>query len=165
MQNNGARDGQNIDIEYRERLGPSLVVLISAAVCAPMAALVFAPIDTTLALVIGALVGAAIVVLMVAGSPVVRVSDGWLIAGRARIDVAYLGESSVFLGEDARNARGSGLDSRAFHLFRGGIDPVAVFTITDDDDPAPSWAISSRTPDRLVAAVRRAQTTRSTPRR
>ena len=42
---------------YRERLSPSLWVIVSAAVAAPMAALVFAPIDTTLALVAGALVG------------------------------------------------------------------------------------------------------------
>ena len=165
MQNNSARDGHNIDVEYRERLSPSLWVLVSAAVCAPMAALVFAPLDTTVSLVIGAIVGIGIVALMVAGSPVVRVKDGWLVVGRARIEVGYLGESSVFTGEEARNARGAGLDPRAFHLFRGGIDPVAEFAITDDDDPAPTWVISSRTPDRLVAAVRRAQLTPSTPRR
>jgi hypothetical protein len=35
---------------YRERLSPSLWVIVSAAVAAPMAALVVAPIDTTLAL-------------------------------------------------------------------------------------------------------------------
>ena len=59
---------------YRERLSPSLWVLVSAAVAAPMAALVFVPIDTTLALVVGALVGVAIVALLIAGSPVVEVT-------------------------------------------------------------------------------------------
>ena len=48
-------------VPYRERLSPSLWVIVSAAVAAPMAALVIAPIDTTLALVAGALVGVAIV--------------------------------------------------------------------------------------------------------
>ncbi|MHC3000256.1 DUF3093 domain-containing protein [Microbacterium sp. HJ5] len=151
--------------EYRERLGPSLWVMVSAAVAAPMAALVFAPIDTTVALVIGAAVGVAVVALLIAGSPVVSVRDGELRAGRAHIPVELLGEPSVFAGEDARIQRGSALDPRAWHMLRGGIDGVVVVPVTDPDDPAPAWVVSSRTPDRLAAAVRRAQITRRTPSR
>ncbi|WP_438352925.1 DUF3093 domain-containing protein [Microbacterium sp. CJ88] len=156
----GARDAART--EYRERLSPSLWLLVSAAVCAPMAALVFVPLDTTLALVIGALVGVAIVALMLAASPAVVVRDGVLRAGRAHIDVHFLGDGGWATGEDARTARGTGLDPRSWHLLRGGIDGVAVFEITDADDPAPSWVLSSRTPDRLVAAVRAARA--ATPR-
>ena len=68
-------------VPYRERLSPSLWVIVSAAVAAPMAALVIAPIDTTLALVVGALVGVAIVVFLIAGSPVVA-GEGWRAARR-----------------------------------------------------------------------------------
>jgi len=142
---------------YRERLGPSLWLLVSAAVCAPMAALVFVPLDTTVALVVGALVGVVLVALLVAGSPVVSVRDGVLHAGRAHIPVDLLDGGSWATGEDARHARGAGLHPRAWHLIRGGIDAVAVFAVTDPEDPTPYWVISSRTPDRLVAAVRRAQ--------
>ena len=95
-------------VSYRERLSPSLWVIVSAAVAAPMAALVIAPIDTTLALVAGALVGVAIVVFLIAGSPVVQVSDGVLTAGRAHIDLCHTGEVTVLTGEDARHARGPG---------------------------------------------------------
>ena len=49
------------------------------------------------------------------------------------------------------------------HLIRGGIDGVVIVAITDPDDPAPSWVLSTRTPDRLAAAVRRAQATPRTP--
>ncbi len=52
----GVRGGATV--HYRERLSPSLWTVIGAAVAAPMAALVFAPIDTTLALVAGVLGGA-----------------------------------------------------------------------------------------------------------
>lgn len=144
---------------YRERLSPSLWVLVAAAVCGPMAALVFAPIDTTIALVVGALVGAGIVALLVAGSPSLEVKDGMLRAGRARIPVDLLGEPAITHGDDARTARGPALDPRAWHVIRGGIDGVAVFPVLDPDDPAPSWVVSSRTPDRLAAAVRRARGT------
>jgi DUF3093 family protein len=150
---------------YRERLSPSLWVIVSAAVAAPMAALVIAPIDTTVALVAGAVVGVAIVALLIAGSPVVQVRDGILTAGRAHIDVGYTGEVTVLTGDDARHARGPGLHPRSWHVIRGGIDGIVIVEITDLDDPAPSWVLSTRTPDRFAAALRRAQATRRTPSR
>jgi hypothetical protein len=149
--------------EYRERLGPSLWILVSAAVAGPMAALVFVPIDTTIALIAGALVGVAVVALLVAGSPIVSLTDGVLHAGRAHIDVALLGEPEAFTGDEARLARGAGLDPRAWHVIRGGIDGIVTMPVIDPDDPTPAWVISTRTPDRLVAAVRRAQLRRRTP--
>ncbi|MFK4836797.1 DUF3093 domain-containing protein [Microbacterium sp. ZW T2_14] len=149
---------------YRERLGPSLWILVAAALVAPMAALVISPIDRTIALVVGAAVGVVLIALMIAAAPVVEVRDGELRAGRAHIDVEFLGMPQVHLGDDARHARGAGLDPRSWHLIRGGIDGLVVIPVTDADDPTTAWVISSRTPDRLSAAVRRAQITRSTPR-
>jgi hypothetical protein len=150
---------------YRERLSPSLWVLTSAAVIAPMAALVITPIDTTLALIAGAVVGVAIVSLLVAASPAVEVRGGLLTAGRAHIDVGFTGDVTVLGGDEAQHARGPGLHPRSWHLIRGGIDGLVIVTITDPDDPTPSWVISTRTPDRLAAALRRAQLTPRTPSR
>jgi len=150
---------------FRERLSPSLWVLVSAAVVAPMAALVFAPIDTTVALIAGVVVGVLFVTLLIAGSPVVAVEDGMLRAGRARIPVGLLGEPVALTGEEARTARGPGLDPRSWHVIRGGIDGVVVVPVEDRDDPAPSWVLSSRTPDRLAAAIRRDQVRPRTPSR
>ncbi|HKP08905.1 MAG TPA: DUF3093 domain-containing protein [Microbacterium sp.] len=159
----GARSGRTDG--YRERLGPSLWILVAAAVAAPMAALVITPIDTTVALIVGAGVGILLIALMILAAPVVEVRDGELRAGRAHIGVEFLGAAEVHAGEEARHARGAGLDPRSWHLIRGGIDGVVVFPVTDADDPTTAWVISSRTPDRLAAAVRRAQTTRRTPSR
>jgi hypothetical protein len=150
-------------VRYRERLSPSLWVIVSAAVIAPMAALVVTPIDTTLALLAGVVGGVAIVALLVAASPTLEVRDGELRAGRAHIDVALTGEVTVLSGEEARLARGPALHPRSWHLIRGGIDPVAIVEITDPDDPAPSWVLSTRTPDRLAGAIRRARATPRTP--
>ncbi|WP_434969259.1 DUF3093 family protein [Microbacterium sp. bgisy207] len=142
---------------YQERLGPSLWVIVSAAVLAPMAALVLAPIDTTVALIVGAAVGILAIAVLVWLSPVVRVSDGRVRAGRAWIAAHFLGEPVALTGEDARLARGPGLDATAWHLIRGGIDGVVVVPVVDPDDPARAWVISSRTPDRLAAAIRYAR--------
>jgi hypothetical protein len=159
----GARAGRADG--YRERLGPSLWILVAAAGTAPMAALVFTPVDTTAALVVGAGVGIVLIALLIAAAPSVEVRDGELRAGRAHIGVEFLGSPEVHVGDDARHARGAGLDPRSWHLIRGGIDAVVVIPVTDADDPTTAWVISSRTPDRLSAAVRRAQLTRRIPRR
>ncbi|MDF2994231.1 MAG: hypothetical protein K0S37_4745 [Microbacterium sp.] len=163
MQKRGC--GIRTGVEYRERLSPSLWALVAAAVCGPMAALVFSPIDTTFALVVGLIVAVAIVAGLVALSPVVEIRDGELRAGRAHIAVSLLGEPHGVEGDAARTARGSGLDRRAWHVIRGGIDGVVTVPVTDPEDPTPSWVVSTRTPDRLVAAIQRAQLRLRTPRR
>ena len=140
-------------IRYRERLAPSLWLFLGAALAGPMLALVFVPVGSGVALAIGAVATVAIIALMIAGSPRVQVDERVLRAGRAWIDASWLGTPEVRTGEEARQARGPGLPARGWHLIRGGIDGIVIVPNTDPNDPAPSWTISSRTPDRLAAAI------------
>lgn len=142
---------------YRERLSPSLRLLVTVALAGPMVSLIFVPVGSTVALVIGAAVSAVLVTLFIALTPVVAVTGTVLRAGRAHIDTRYLGEATALTGEEARVARGTGLPARGWHLIRGGIDGVVIVANTDPDDPIESWTISTRTPDRLAAAIRAAQ--------
>ncbi|MGN7859465.1 DUF3093 domain-containing protein [Microbacterium sp. 22303] len=152
---NAARDAGTAPTatRYHERLAPSLWLFLAAALGGPMLALVFVPAGSGVALIIGIAATVAIIVLMIAGSPRVAVEKHVLRAGRAWIDASWLGEPEVRTGEDARQARGPGLPARGWHLIRGGIDGVVIVPNTDPADPAPSWTISSRTPDRLAAAI------------
>ena len=138
---------------YRERLAPSLWLFLAAALGGPMLALVFVPAGSGPALVIGTVATIAIIALMILGSPRVQVEERVLRAGPAWIDAAWLGDPEVRTGDEARQARGPGLPARGWHLIRGGIDGIVVVPNTDPADPAPSWTISSRTPDRLAAAI------------
>ncbi len=149
--------------DYRERLTPPLWAFIAAALIAPMAALVFVPLNSTVALVAGCAVAVAVIALLVLSSPVVEVRDGWLRAGRARIDTRHLGSPVEFRGEEARQHRGPKLDPRSWHLIRGGIDGLVVVPLEDPDDPVPAWVISTRTPDRLRSALWSASVRRRTP--
>jgi hypothetical protein len=142
---------------YRERLSPSLRLLVTVALAGPMVSLVFVPIGATVALVAGAAVSAALLALFVWLAPVVSVEGGVLRSGRAHIDVRFLGDPRALTGDEARQARGPLLPARGWHLIRGGIDGLVVVPNTDEDDPVDSWTISSRTPDRLAAAIRAAQ--------
>ncbi|OAN38044.1 DUF3093 domain-containing protein [Microbacterium sp. H83] len=143
---------------YRERLSPSLWLLVTVALAGPMVSLIFVRIgSTTFALIVGAAVSALLVLGAISVTPVVRVEGGVLHAGRAHIDARHLGEPLALTGEDARQARGPGLPARGWHLIRGGIDGVVVVPNTDADDPVDTWTISTRTPDRLAAAIRAAR--------
>ncbi|HWK76212.1 MULTISPECIES: DUF3093 domain-containing protein [unclassified Microbacterium] len=150
-------------VRYRERLSPSLWMLVTAAVAAPMLTLTFTPLGSLPALLIGVAVALALIVLMIAGSPGIRIDGTILRAGRAHIDARWLGEVTELSGEDARIARGAGLSARGWHLIRGGIDGVVVVENIDPADPATNWTISTRTPDRLAAAIREARETTMRP--
>ncbi|GAT73245.1 hypothetical protein MHM582_1734 [Microbacterium sp. HM58-2] len=142
---------------YRERLSPSLRLLVTVALAGPMVALIFVPVGSTVALLAGAAVSAALVAAFIWVTPVVSVEGSVLRAGRARIDVRHLGEPVALTGDEARHARGPGLPARGWHLIRGGIDGLVVVPNVDQDDPVDVWTISSRTPDRLAAAIRAAR--------
>lgn len=153
MQNN-APDAR---ISYRERLSPSLWLLVTVALAGPMVSLIFVPVGSTIALIVGAAVSALLVAAFIVLNPVVSVEGGVLRAGRAHIDVSHLGAPTALNAEEARQARGPGLPARGWHLIRGGIDGIVVVPNLDQDDPVDTWTISSRTPDRLAAAIVAAQ--------
>jgi len=142
---------------YRERLSPSLWLLVTVALAGPMVALIFVPVGATIALVAGAVVSALLVALFILITPCVSVEDGVLRAGPAHIDVAHLGAPLALTGNDAKDARGTGLPARGWHLIRGGIDGIVVVPNDDPADPVTAWTVSTRTPDRLAAAIRTAQ--------
>ncbi|MGM1016392.1 MAG: DUF3093 domain-containing protein [Actinomycetota bacterium] len=159
MQNNAPEPRPH----YRERLAPSLWLLVSAAVAGPMVSLVFVPIGSVLALVLGVLAALLVVFALVALSPVIEVDATTLRAGRAHIDARWLGEPETLVGPEAAHARGPGLPARGWHLIRGGVDGIVVVPNLDPDDPVPTWTISSRTPDRLSAAISAARTRSAAP--
>lgn len=142
---------------YRERLTPSLWTLLAAAVAAPMVSLVFVPLDATVALLAGLAVAVAIIAALVLLSPVVAVQGGELRVGRAHIPVRFLGDPTGLVGAEAREVRGPGLPRTAWHALRGGIDGVVRVPVLDERDPVTEWVFSTRTPDRVVSAIRRAQ--------
>lgn len=142
---------------YRERLSPSLPFFVAICLAGPMVTLSFVPVGTVLALAVGLGATIALILLAIFASPVITVEGSVLRAGRAHIDARWLGDPVEYSGDEARIARSSGLDRRGWHLIRGGIDGLVVVPITDPADPVGSWSISTRTPDRLAAAITRAR--------
>lgn len=101
----------------------------------------------------GGLLGLLAWALLTYGHARVVVEDGWLRAGRARIEVRLLGEVVALDQASAREVSGPQADVRAFLLLRPYLHQAVRIMIADPDDPTPYWLVSSRRPARLAAAL------------
>jgi hypothetical protein len=142
---------------YHERIWPSPWVFVAAALEIPASLLVFLPINLLAGVIVAGLLYAAIILILVATSPVIEVSPGELVAGRARVPVQLIGPVTPFRGEEATLQRGRLLDARAWLLIRGWVSPIVKIEIADESDPTPYWILSTRAPDALAAAIERAR--------
>lgn len=144
---------------YRERLVPGIGTMLACLLIAPATLVVFLPISLSVGIAAAIALTALVEVLLIALAPVVGVADGRLVAGAAHIEVGLTGTPEGFRGADATAARGVGLDARAWTVLRGWVDPVVRVPITDPDDPAPYWLVSTRQPERLMSALEAAKRT------
>ncbi|UIX30259.1 DUF3093 domain-containing protein [Streptomyces sp. GQFP] len=143
---------------YEERLtAPRSWWLISFLVGVSFA-LILLPFGTLPLL--GGLVGgtaAAAVAASSYGSIRIRIVGDALIAGEAKIPVAALGEAEILDAEEARAWRTYKADTRAFMLLRAYIPTALRVQVTDPADPTPYLYLSTREPERLVAALESAR--------
>ena len=119
-------------------------VLVAFLVATPL----WVALGTTLllvALVLGVFVGY--------GSARVTVADGWLRAGRARIETGHLGRCEPLDAAAMRRLAGRDADARAYLLLRPYLRGGVRVDIADPADPAPYWLLSTRRPTRLAAAL------------
>lgn len=138
---------------YRERLWPAPWIGLIAALAIPASLLTFAPISVLVGGIVGTALALGVIAAAVASAPIIIVADGMLRAGSARVPLSLVGETTVARGDDARLARGQQLDARAHLVLRPDVAPVLRIDLTDPDDPAPYWLVSTRRPEELAAAI------------
>lgn len=138
---------------FRERLWPAWWVFLATALVIPASLLVFLPISPTAGIAVAIGLYGAIVVALLATTPVIEVTDGMLRVGRARIERSFVGAATAHTGADAVAERGTRLDARAWLVLRGWISGVVRIEIADDADPTPYWLVSTRHPEELAAAL------------
>lgn len=82
--------------------------------------------------------------------------DGRLVlwAGPAHLPASVI-TRSVEIPRTAKSAAlGRQLDPAAYVLHRPWVGPLVLVVFDDPDDPTPYWLVSSRHPDRVLAAMR-----------
>jgi hypothetical protein len=148
----------NAPVRYTERLWPSpgvwLVVLLVAA-SAGLVVVKVAPVWASVAVALVCVAAAAWG--LGRSSATIAVTDDELVAGRARIPVALLGDVQVLDRPAFTALRGPRSDVRAYLCQRGWIPQGVRVTIDDPQDPTPYWLLSSRRPQALAAALGRAR--------
>lgn len=113
----------------------------------------FAPISMEVGFGAAAVVAVIVFTLLFTSTPRITVTPTTLTVGRATIERRYLGTAEGFTGDDATYQRGRGLNGLAYLCIRGWISPVVRVEVVDPEDRTPYWLASSRTPERLVAAL------------
>ncbi|MFF2630159.1 DUF3093 domain-containing protein [Kitasatospora griseola] len=111
----------------------------------------FSGLGALIGLVVGVAAGAA--ALSSYGSPRIRVVQGSLVAGQARIPVSALGEAEVLNPKEAVAWRSVKADPRAFMLLRSYVPTALKVAVTDPADPTPYLYLSTRSPQRLADAL------------
>lgn len=101
------------------------------------------------------ILGALVAWLLLSMSRVrVRVdADGALHAHKAVLPAEVVGRGAVVPASARSAAMGRQLDPAAFLVYRSWIKPMALLVLDDPDDPTPYWLVSTRHPDRLLAAM------------
>jgi hypothetical protein len=139
---------------YREVMRPASWIYIAALLIIPAIILVLAPINMLLGVILSLTTYSTIVVLLVVKAPSIELTETTLRVGKANISRLELGAASAFSGTYAVEQRGTKLDGRAWLMFTGWVDPVVRIDIIDPLDPVPYWLISTRHPEKFVAALR-----------
>ncbi|ARF57862.1 DUF3093 domain-containing protein [Streptomyces gilvosporeus] len=139
---------------YEERLTAPRSWWAIAALVGVSCALILFPLGT-LPMLGGLIGGGALAAVAVSsyGSPRIRVVGGALLAGDAKIPLTALGEAQALDADEAAAWRTYKADARAFMLLRGYIRTAVRVEITDPEDPTPYAYLSTRDPERLVAAL------------
>ncbi|GGK40949.1 DUF3093 domain-containing protein [Nocardia camponoti] len=72
---------------------------------------------------------------------------------RAHLPVNFVARATAVAPSAKSAALGRQLDPAAYVRHRAWIGPLALLVLDDPDDPTPYWVISTRHPDRVLAAL------------
>ncbi|MGN6611965.1 MAG: DUF3093 domain-containing protein [Angustibacter sp.] len=143
---------------HRETLLPGPWAWVAALAVAATLGLVFLPSlgpAVALTTAAAAMAGAALGLWLTSAR--IEVRDGELLAGRAQMPVRFVGRVRVMTPERMRALRGPEADARAYLCQRSWVPGGVLIEVVDPADPTPYWLVSSRTPQRLAAALERAK--------
>jgi hypothetical protein len=135
---------------YRERLTPNVGIHIALLLLLPLGFGMLAPINIAWGIINAVSIYVLGIAWLVLGAPLLVVTTDTFRAGSATISREQLGTAEVVERSERRAALA---DARAWKVIRAWIPRGVQVEITDANDPAPHWYLSSRHPEKLVAAL------------
>lgn len=138
---------------YRERLWPSIWLVLAGMLVIPAVMLVITPVASALAAPIALAAYALFLWFLFATSPVIEVTDTELRAGRAQISRSYVRVADPESRESTRELLSTRSDARAHLVIRSWIPEAVRIELSDERDSTPYWLVSSRQPEKLANAL------------
>jgi hypothetical protein len=101
----------------------------------------------------GTLLPLAAVIVWITGRSELKIADGEVRIRGAHLPLRYISGWIALDPNTLRRVVGREGDPAAFVQIRPWIGPGVQLWLDDPDDPTPYWVVSTRHPDRLVAAL------------
>ena len=144
---------QRSEPHYSEWVLPNWTSFLPVLAIYPTLWLTFLPIDLVLGTTLGIGLTVLVIILMIAKSARIKVSDSSLVVANASIERRFISAVETIAAEDGFAARGRDLDPRAWIHFQGSVKTLVRVTIEDPEDPTPYWLFSTRKPIELRKAL------------
>ena len=144
---------QRSEPHYSEWVLPNWTSFLPVLAIYPTLWLTFLPIDLVLGTTLGIGLTVLVIILMIAKSARIKVSDSSLVVANASIERRFISAVEAIAAEDGFAARGRDLDPRAWIHFQGSVKTLVRVTIEDPEDPTPYWLFSTRNPVELRKAL------------
>jgi len=138
---------------YRERLWPSISLVIAGLLIIPAVMLVITPLSFLLAAPIAVGVFLLFLLFLFATSPVLEVTHDTLRAGRAQISREFITSARAETRQRTRELLSTHSDARAHLVIRSWVPRAVKISIDDSRDSTPYWLVSSRRPEVLEDAL------------
>ena len=147
---------------YREWLYPPVVIIFIVVALTGIVGVAYgAAYGSRLGWGSGLVLTALALIALAATSTPLRVDDRVVRAGRARLPLSAISAAVALDGEQMRQARRFG-DPRDYVVLRAWSSSRGVeIAVGDPHDPHPRWLVTTRHPERFVAAIDAAVAQRS----
>ena len=116
---------------------------------------VWAAVGTTPAVEVSLVELALLITFYIKSALVLRINDGWIFAGKAKIETSFIASVIELDGVELRKVRGPQADPASFLAIRFWVTRAIKIEIDDPRDSTPYWLISTRHPDKMASALRK----------
>ncbi|MCD1285147.1 MULTISPECIES: DUF3093 domain-containing protein [unclassified Brevibacterium] len=140
-------------VVYQEKLRPSIGMWTLIIIGAASTALMVLPVWKLGIIILPVITFVLLAWWLTSLTITIIVTERQLFVGDAHIDRRFISQAYAYDAEAARQARGTGLDARAFLRLRPWAKLAVRIDIDDASDPTPYWLVSSRNPKEFATAL------------
>ena len=143
---------------FQERLWPSPGQWVFAFIMTTSLGIAYGrAYGSNLGLIVGVVATIVVAIGLIVNTPLIQIDELNFRVGRARLPLQFVGKIQKLDEAQSRRARSTDADTNAHFQLRGGIMNTVIVEVTDPHDPHPYWQVSSRHPDKLIAALNAAK--------